>query len=68
MFCKHSFNISLEHLVHMRIVSQFDMEHIERKLLDEYKAKLSISDNILPGPIDLKEGWIGEEAGIKLLS
>ena len=52
----------------MRIVSQFDMEHIERKLLDEYKAKLSISDNILPGPIDLKEGLIGEEAGIKLLS
>ena len=45
-----------------------DKEHIERKLLDEYKAKLSINDNILPDPIDLKEGWIGEEAGIKLLT
>ena len=43
-----------------------DKEHIERKLLDEYKAKLSINDKILPGPIDLKEGWIGEEAGMKL--
>ena len=44
-----------------------DKELIERKLLDEYKAKLSINDNILPDPIDLKEGWIGEEAVIKLL-
>ena len=43
-----------------------DKEHIERKLLDEYKAKLSINDKILPDPTDLKEGWIGEEVGIKL--
>ena len=44
-----------------------DKEHIERKLLYEYKAKLSLNDNILPDPIDLKEGWIGEDADIKLL-
>lgn len=36
------------------------------KLLHEYKAKLSINDKILPGPNDLKEGWVGEEAGVRL--
>ena len=42
-----------------------DKEHIKRKLLDEYKTKLSINDKALPDPIDLKESRTGEEASIK---
>ena len=43
-----------------------DKEHIERKLLDEHEAKLSINDKVLPDPIDLKERMAGEEASIKI--
>ena len=35
----------------------------EIKLLCKYKAKLSINDKFLPDPIDLKECWVGQEAG-----
>ena len=42
-----------------------DKEHIERKLLDEYKAKRSTNDKVLPDPVDLKEGMVGEKASIK---
>ena len=45
-----------------------DKEHIERKLLDEYKAKCSTNDKDLPDPIDLKEGMVGEKASIKSCS
>ena len=43
-----------------------DKEDIERKLLDEHKTKLLISDKVLPDPIDLKESRTGEEASIKI--
>ena len=43
-----------------------DKEHIERKLLDEHKTKLSINDKVLPDPIGLKERRAGEEASIKI--
>ena len=43
-----------------------DKEHIQRKLLDEHKTKLSINDKALPDPIDLKESRTGEEASIKI--
>ena len=41
-------------------------EHIETKLLDKFKAEISINDKTLPDPIALKEGRVGVEAGIKL--
>ena len=43
-----------------------DKEHIERKLLDEHKTKLSINDKVLPDPIDLKESRAREEASIEM--
>ena len=42
-----------------------DKDHIERKLLDECKAKRSTNDKDLPDPIDVKEGMVGEKASIK---
>ena len=41
-------------------------EHIERKLLDEYKEKLVVDNKNLQDPLDIKNGWVGEENGIKL--
>ena len=64
LYFNHSFIISLEHLLHMKMASQSIVtrkEHIERKSLVEYKSKFSINDKILPDPIVLKEGWIGEK-------
>ena len=53
----------------MRMASQLiATRNTERKLLDEYKAKLSINDNILPDPIELKEGWIGKGSWYKALA
>ena len=43
-----------------------DREHTETKLLDKFKAEISINDKTLPDPIVLKEGRVGVEAGIKL--
>ena len=42
-----------------------EREHIERTVLQEYKQKLNIQENIIPDPIDLKSGWINEKNGMK---
>ena len=42
-----------------------EREHIERTVLQEYKQKLNIQENIIPDPIDLKSGWISEKNGMK---
>ena len=43
-----------------------DKEHQERILLKEYKGKLSVENEVLPDPIDLLVGWIGEKDGMAL--
>ena len=43
-----------------------EREHIERELLDEYKEKLIVNSKNLEDPLDIKNGWVGEENGIKL--
>ena len=43
-----------------------EREHIERKLLDEYKEKLVTDSKNLEDPLDIENGWVGEENGTKL--
>ena len=43
-----------------------EREHIERKLLDEYKEKLVVDNKNFQDPLDIKNGWFGEENGIRL--
>ena len=42
-----------------------ERERIEKTVLQEYKQKLNIKENIIPDPIDLKSGWINEKNGMK---
>ena len=46
---------------------QFDpeREHFKTTVLQEYKQKLKIQENIIPGQTDLKSGWINEKNGMK---
>ena len=37
-----------------------EREHIELAVLQDYKQKLKIEENIIPDPIDLKSSWINE--------
>ena len=39
---------------------------MNKKLLDEYKEKLVVDCKNLEDPLDIKNGWVGEENGIKL--
>ena len=43
-----------------------EKEHNEWKLLDEYKEKLVVDSKNLKDPLDIKNGWFGEENVIKL--
>ena len=44
-----------------------ELEHNERCIREEYKVKLVIDkDIIIPDPLTLKSGWIGEFKGIKI--
>ena len=45
-----------------------DKKHIDTKLLDEYRAKLSINDKVPSDPINMKEGKVREKASIKFWS
>ena len=38
-----------------------EREHIERTLLQEYRQKLNIKENIITDPVDLESGWINEK-------
>ena len=38
-----------------------EREHIKRTVLQEYKQKLKIHENIIPDPIDLKSGLMNEK-------
>ena len=42
-----------------------EREHIKRTVLQEYKQKLKIHENIIPDPIDLKSGLMNEKNGMK---
>ena len=44
-----------------------EKEHIERTVLQEYKQKLKIQENIIPDPTDLKSGWINDKNGMKII-
>ena len=44
-----------------------EKEHIERTVLQEYKQKLKIQQNIIPDPTDLKSGWINDKNGMKII-
>ena len=67
MNCMHFFILSRAFAT-FEIGEQIDSkrEHIEQKLLDEYKEKLVADSKNLEDPLDIKNGWIGEENGIKL--
>ena len=39
-------------------------EEVEAEIADEYKAKLSLKDFVLPDPFHIKDGWIEEEKGV----
>ena len=45
-----------------------EREHIERTVLEKYKQKLQIQENIIPDPIDLISGWINEKNWMKTWS
>ena len=49
------------------VPADLKQEHAERVLLNEYKYKLKIDDNLqsLPDPMELKTGCLGEENGMK---
>ena len=38
-----------------------EREHIERKLLDEYKEKFVVDNKNLQDSLDMKNGWVGED-------
>ena len=41
------------------------LEHSQRSTLEEYRSKLITEESvILPDPLELKTGWVGEETGI----
>ena len=39
-------------------------EEVEAEIADEYKAKLSLKDFVLPDPFHIKDGWIEKEKGV----
>ena len=39
-------------------------EEVEAEIANEYKAKLSLKDFVLPDPFHIKDGWIKEEKGV----
>ena len=41
-----------------------NLEHEERSILEEYEGKLKVDGGVIPDPIALKTGWVGEENGI----
>ena len=44
-----------------------NLEHEERSILEEHKGKLKVDGNVIPDPIAMKTGWVGEENGISKL-
>ncbi|KAK7088009.1 hypothetical protein V1264_021987 [Littorina saxatilis] len=44
-----------------------DAEQAERRLLHEYKSKLSVDNQVYPDPYTFEEGWLPEET-VTLLS
>ncbi|KAK7115821.1 uncharacterized protein [Littorina saxatilis] len=40
-----------------------DAEQAERRLLHEYKSKLSVDNQVYPDPYTFEEGWLPEETG-----
>ena len=45
-----------------------ELEHNKRCIREEYKPKLVINKgNVIPDPLTLKSGWIGEVKGIQIL-
>ena len=42
-----------------------EREHIEQKSLHEYKEKLFLDNKYLEDLLDIQNGWVGEENGIK---
>ena len=40
-----------------------NLEHEERSILEEYKGKLKVDGGVIPDPMVLKIGWVGEENG-----
>ena len=43
-----------------------EREHISWKSLDKYKEKLVVYNKNLQDPLDIKNGWVGEENDIML--
>ena len=42
-----------------------EQEKLEKRNLEEYKKKLVISGTVLPDPLGLRKGWVGEKDGIQ---
>ena len=41
-----------------------NLEEQERNLSNEYQEKLKIKNEIVPDPLSIKQGWLGENSGI----
>ena len=41
-----------------------NLEHEERSILDGYKGKRKVDGDVIPDPMALKTGWVGEENGV----
>ena len=56
--CKHFFYLMYRAFATYETGEQIDSarEHIERKLLDEYKEKLVVDNKNLEDPLDIKNG------------
>ena len=44
-----------------------NLKHEERSILEEYKDKFKVDGDVIPGPMALKTGWVGEESGVSKL-
>ena len=41
-----------------------NLEHEERLILEEYKGRLKVDGDVIPDPMALKTGWVGEKNGV----